>query len=66
MNKTYGQFLHDMVTNAKPAASTDRAKLEAGLATINEQLKRPMSNVERLMLCEDRASIRKALEALKG
>jgi hypothetical protein len=41
-----------------------RGELMRRSAAINEQLKCPMSDAERIMLCADRAALRKTLEAL--
>lgn len=61
---TYAKLLKEVIDAAPPAASTNRAELKAQLAEIAKWLAGPMSNAERILLCEERASIRKALEQL--
>lgn len=61
---TYAKLLKEVIDTAPPATSTDRAELKGQLVAITKELSGPMSNAERILLCEERASIRKALEQL--
>lgn len=61
---TYAKLLKEAIDTAAPASSTDRAELKGQLVAINKELSGPMSNAERILLCEERASIRKALANL--
>lgn len=55
----------DQVMNETPAATgLKRAEIEAGIAAISTRLTRPCGDAERILLCADRASLRKALAAL--
>jgi predicted unusual protein kinase regulating ubiquinone biosynthesis (AarF/ABC1/UbiB family) len=60
----YAQTLKKLTDEAPPASWLTREQLEAALAAITQSLKGPMSDGERLILCEDRSSRRKALAAL--
>lgn len=60
----YTKALKKILDEAKPATGMSRDELQARIAEINEMLKKPMGNAERIMLCGDRASLRKALEEL--
>jgi hypothetical protein len=56
--------LKKALDEAKPAKGLTRAELEDGIAKITTDLKSPMGDAERIMLCADRESLRKALKGL--
>jgi hypothetical protein len=60
----YAEVLKHLTDEAIPATGLSREQIEANLAALTVKLKGPMDNVSRLLLCEDRASLRKALAAL--
>lgn len=60
----YAEALAKVLDEAPPATGLTRAEIEAQIATINAQLLRPCGDALRIMLCGDRASLRKALAAL--
>jgi hypothetical protein len=57
----YSVALRKALDKAKPAEGLSRTELEEGIAKITEDLKSPMGDAERIMLCADRESLRKAL-----
>ena len=61
---SYASILKKALDEVPAAQGLDRADLEARIAGITKQLKGPASNTERIMLCADRAALRKALDAL--
>lgn len=60
----YSRALEKIQKEAAPATGMTRAELEAAITSITTQLIGPMSNVERILLCGDRSSLRKALANL--
>ena len=58
----YHKVLSNETRNATPAIGAE-AELNEALCQINEALKGPMPNFERICLAAERSSIRKALEA---
>lgn len=61
----YAKALQKAIDQAPTATGgIKRADIEAQIAAIGDELKRPMGNAARIMLCADRASLRKALAAL--
>ena len=60
----YANALARATQEMSPATGLDRAEIERLIAGINDELKRPVGDAERIMLCADRASLRKALAAL--
>lgn len=61
----YSVALKKALAEAKPLGEGySRCELERRIAAISEQLKRPMCDAERIMLCADRESLRKTIEAL--
>ena len=61
---TYYGVLEQELKKAKPATGFSRAELVEQIDKINELLRGSVPNFERIGLCADRASLRKALEAL--
>lgn len=60
---SYAKKLKRAMDEAEPAGpGLSRGELMRRIASITERLKGPMSDAERIMLCADRASFRKALE----
>ena len=60
----YANALARATRGASPATGLDRAEIERLITGINDELKRPVGDAERIMLCADRASLRRALAAL--
>lgn len=60
---SYAQVLKKVVDAAKPVVGASRSEIEDALKDISALLKGPMSNAERILLCEERASLKKALAA---
>lgn len=60
----YYQMLKREMDRAVPATGQSREELEAGIAAIGKALIGPLGDGERIGLCADRASLRKALAAL--
>ena len=58
---TYAKTLKRAIDNAEPATGMTRTEVEAAIAGISRQLVGPIGNAERIMLCADRAALRKAL-----
>lgn len=57
----YAKALAAALDEAAPATGMTRAEIEAGIAAINEELRRPCGDALRIMMCADRAALRKAL-----
>ena len=62
----YAAALEKAVNEAPAAVGMTREEIEQRIAAINAELKRPVGDAMRIMLCSDRASLRKALDALKS
>lgn len=62
-NDIYTKELKKILNDDSPARATTltRAEIETAIAEISTQLRGPCSNVERLMLVEDRQELRKML-----
>lgn len=60
---TYATALAKALKEAPTATGLSREDLERRIADITDALKGPVGNTERIMLCADRASLRKALAA---
>lgn len=60
----YAAALKKVIDEAKPATGLTRTELEERIAAVSDELKRPLGDAMRIMLCGDRASFRKALAAL--
>jgi hypothetical protein len=66
MSKAYYKALQRIMTDNSPAIPTKRSRgeIEANIAAISEELKKPLGNADRLGLIEDRHELRKQLAAL--
>lgn len=60
----YHNALEKVLDEAKPVEGYSREELESGIADISKQLRGSLGNAERILLCGDRESLRKALNAL--
>lgn len=61
---TYAKLLKSVIDGVPPATGMTRSEMEAEIASITEQLKRPIGDAMRIILCGDRAALRKALAAM--
>lgn len=59
----YVQMLKKTMDEAKPATGMSADNIAAALAAITDRLKGPLGNAERIILCAERASLRKAQAA---
>ena len=66
MNDAYTKALQRIMTDKSPPPATSRARseIEANIQAISDELKKPLSNVDRLGLVEDRQILRRQLAAL--
>lgn len=59
----YANALGKVIDAAKPAIMCSREELKEGIAKISKKLKAPLGDAERILLCGERASLRKALQS---
>lgn len=60
----YAEALKNVVDEEPAAQGYSRGELMRRIEAIGQQLKGPMPNVERILLCGDRTAYQKALAAL--
>ena len=62
----YAKVLKKVLDSASVAQGMSRVELEAEIASITEQLKHPVGDGMRIILCGERASCRQALAVLSA